>query len=155
MEWLQYWPYAVALLVGWVWQNCVHELSHLIAVWRYEKKRPTGFYPYPHTHNGKFYFARFRCEPYASPGHHMIHAAPVLGGSIQLLCVQVVSVLGVFLGPESFLEMLLYLRIILSVIPLVDIAWWWRSYRWGREGSDGQRFRIALDNYPVWVLRNK
>lgn len=147
MEWLQYWPYAVALLGGWIWQNCVHELSHLIAVWKYERCKPRGFYPYPHTHNGKFYFARFRCEPYVSPGHPAIHAAPILGGGIQLLCVQLVSVLVVLPGLESFLPT--GLVIILSAIPLVDVAWWFRSYRWGREGSDGQRFKLACVEH-VW-----
>jgi hypothetical protein len=144
MEWLQYWPIAVALLGGWLWQNCVHELSHLIAVWYYEEKRPTGFYPYPHTHKGKFYFARFRCEPFELPGHPLVHAAPLLGGGYQLLFVQIASIPMVLLGPESFVPMLLYMRIALSVIPLVDIAWWFRSYRWGREGSDGQLFKLSV-----------
>lgn len=143
MEWLQYWPCAATLLAGWIWQNCVHELSHLIAVWRYEKKLPTGFYPYPHIRNGKFYFARFSCEPFESPGHPRVHSAPLLGAGIQLLLVQVSSILVVLAGPESFQTMWSYMKVILTVIPLVDIAWWFRSYYWGRAGSDGQRFRRA------------
>lgn len=137
MEW-PHWTVYIVLLGVWLWQNCVHELSHLLAIWHYHGKRPRGFYPYPHKHGGRFYFARFRCDPYRVPGHPLVYAAPLLGAAIQLgLAVVFISL---------FFREYTWHSLVVMLVPVVDAMWWCRGYFWGTEKSDGKRYKVALDH---------
>lgn len=131
MDWL-HWTLIPTLLAGWFWQNCVHELSHLLFIWILHSKKPKGFYPYPHKYEGRFYFARYRCEPYQYPGHPFVHAAPLFGASAQALLV----VFAYFFFPWDTWP---YFATLL-LCPAVDVLWWYRGFWWGRQGTDGQRY---------------
>lgn len=139
MPW-PHWSVYVVLFAAWFWQNAVHELSHLIAAWRYHRAKPLGFYPYPHKYKGRFYFARYECEPFPLPGHPWVHAAPVVGALVQYL---VVAWALLFL---EFCEVgdLWWYWAVLTLCPIVDMLWWVRSYYWGSPESDGWRFKASI-----------
>ncbi len=140
------WYVLCVLPVAWFLQLCVHEASHLFAGWYFEGLTPTGFYPYPHKHEGRWYFARYTMGPprvpgwdveawgeYQSPFPNVRHIAPVWGASIVLLG----SVLAVLLvEPDRSVWCLPTL-----VCSIVDIFFFWYSYFFGSEQSDGKRWR--------------
>ena len=140
MEW-PHWSVYVVLVVAWLWQNAVHELSHLIAAWKYHRCKPLGLYPYPHIYKGRFYFARYKCEPFKLPGHPGIHMAPLYGTVVQCFLVSCVALfLEVFLeieGLEGY-------TVAVVLCPVVDSLWWLGGFYRGSSISDGQRFKRSI-----------
>jgi hypothetical protein len=135
MDW-NWWAIAV-VPVAWFLQNCIHELSHLLVGWVWNGRKPLGFYPYPHKHDGKWYFARCTWGPSTndrSPRPALI--APFFAGMIWATLWTVILLT---VASESW-------RIFLvppAATGLVDAAWWWRGYLWGRPGCDGQLWRSS------------
>lgn len=140
MEW-PHWSIYIILPVAWLWQNFIHELSHGIALYHYHKKRVLGLHPYPHKHEGIFYFARVCVEPYILPGHPMVHAAPLWGALVQVIGVLLIG------APLLILFEHYWHLVLLFAIPCVDVLWWVRSCRWGRPESDGKRYRVSRKAY--------
>ena len=125
MWWLMFIP-------AWLLQNTVHEASHLFFAWRSGRK-PLGLYPYPHTHKGRFYFARCAWEkgPPLEP-KSMIMAAPVVG----VLVVQMLVLGTLTIVPkEQWIWMLPF-----AICALVDALWWVQGLVIGTPHSDAQRW---------------
>lgn len=137
MEW-NWWVLA-GVPVAYFLQLCFHELSHLLVGLAHEGRKPTGFYPYPHKHNGKFYFARYTSGPghfqqvYYRRPHIPRHIAPFWAG----LLVVAISALVFFLVSPAWRVFALPT----AVAGLVDMLWFWRGYFWGSDGCDGKRWR--------------
>lgn len=142
MTW-NWWVLAV-VPVAWFVQNCVHELSHLI-VGLFQGLKPTGFYPYPHKHNGKWFFARYTFEypdnltpiqiNKLTRIHNPRYISPFYAGLIW--CGLFVGI--ILLVPSSW--RIFFVPFV--ACGLVDALWFWRGYFWGREGNDGQRWRYG------------
>jgi hypothetical protein len=137
MEWT--WWCLVLLPPAWFLQLTIHELSHLLVGLVHEGLKPSGFYPYPHVHEGKFYFARYS---YYTPEitirvgpHKPRHIAPFFGGLLVLL----VSAAAFFLLSPSGRPWTLPF----AACGLGDMLWFWRGYFWGKPGNDGQRWRYG------------
>jgi hypothetical protein len=136
MDW-NWWAFAV-VPVAWFLQNCVHELSHLLVGLVWEGRKPMGFYPYPHKHNGKWYFARYQSGAATKPGrsHRPCLIAPFFGG---LIWSALWTALLLFVASPSWRIFLLPA----AITGLVDAGWWWRGYFWGRPTTDGKRWRYG------------
>ena len=120
--------------VAWLVQNCLHELSHLVTAWVVYGRKPLGFFPYPHKHNGKFYFARCRYEqgPETLAPQCEIHIAPLTWGAAWF-AVNLALVLMGLLWALPF-----------AVCGLVDALWFVRGYFWSKNPwNDGQRWRYG------------
>ena len=105
-------------VVAWLLQNCVHELSHVVAVKIYHNKRILGFYPYPHWCDGRFYFARYSCEPFNLLDHKQVHSMPLWSSVVQFAILAVVT---------KFNTEHLFFLLPFLVAPLADAAWWFIS----------------------------
>ena len=112
MAW--YWILTLMFLLAWLMQNCIHELSHLVVGWRVCGDKPTGFYPYPHFYEGKFYFARYEAW-LGEKDHYLKHIAPFYAAVIWVW----------FVG----INYLIFNHVGLYVLPFavcgsVDAVWW-------------------------------
>jgi hypothetical protein len=150
--------WVLALLVPcWVAQNTIHELSHLVSAWLFEKLRPRGLWPLWHWVNGDdpdqwrlwrpwelwkrpwpnayFFFARFVSDPPKTPrpARHTTFIAPVYAATAIVTACTLLAVLGPLPARVFFL--------VPGVCALVDAANWWRGYFWGKPTCDGQRWR--------------
>jgi hypothetical protein len=131
------WTWWVLALVpvAWLVQNMLHEGSHLLWGW-VQGLKPLGFWPYPHKHNGKFYFARCRMEP--DPEPHLKanprHIAPFLTGASLVVILAIL----LFVVPRGArIWMLPFIA-----TNLVDAFWFWRGYLWSKNPwNDGQRWK--------------
>jgi len=104
----------------------LHELSHAVATWATGGK-VTLFRPWPHRHEGRFYFGRMMREG----GQDLaVHAAP-LAKATGLLLVWALLAL-------CWLPLLC-----LWAWELVDLAWWWRGWIW-KPYTDGGKARALL-----------
>jgi hypothetical protein len=125
MWWLMFIP-------AWLFQNVVHEGSHLLAAW-FSGRKPLGLYPYPHFHQGRFYFARctwkhgIPLEP-----RNAVMVAPLYG----FMAVELVVAALLLLVPADACLWLLPF----SICALVDALWWVRGLLWGSPHSDAQRW---------------
>jgi hypothetical protein len=136
MDW-NWWALA-AVPVAWFLQNCLHELSHLLVGWVWNGRKPLGFYPYPHKHEGQFYFARCTwgatTKPERSPRPALI--APFFAG---VFWASLAAGILLFVASPSWRIFVLPF----GVTGLVDAAWWWRGYFWGGPYCDGKRWRFS------------
>jgi len=133
MEWIIF----LALLpLAYFVELCLHEGSHLLAAMWHQKLVPLGFYPYPHFHNGKFYFARYSVVPPTTPDppHTLRHITPVIVGGLQVI---VTGLLQTFIGGWWAAAFLLPF----FLMGLGEILWWLRGYYWGTPTCDGKRWR--------------
>jgi hypothetical protein len=139
MEW-NWWVLA-AVLPAWFLQLCIHELSHLLVGWFHEGKKPEGFYPYPHKHEGRFYFARYAAGPSKFPdsfyvmNHLPRHIAPFVAGVLVLA----ISLVVFFLLSPAWRVWVLPT----AAMGLGDALWFWRGYFWGSKRTDGMRWRYG------------
>jgi hypothetical protein len=95
-----------------------------------------GLWPYPHKHNGRFYFARAQSGPATkdgSPAYRYI--APFFAG--MLIC-------GVF--GALFVVTRIWAYLPFAVCGLIDMAWFWRGYFWGSDMCDGKRYKKCLED---------
>jgi len=129
-----FWNIWVLILipVAWFLQNCIHEGSHILFGWLDEGIKPLGFYPYPHIHDGQFYFARYTYIAFPIPDEpHLIrHIAPIITNVGMLL-------FGAF---TLFLTKSIWI-LPFMVCALMDALWWIYGYIWGSEKKDGKRWR--------------
>ena len=130
-------PWIIALICiipAWAIQNALHEASHLFFAWWCQGRKPLGFWPYPHLHDGRFYFARCRWGRQMHPGlEYPIYIAPFIMAAIWMFCT---AILGLLLHPLFFAG---------TLTALVDALWFWRGYFWGTEFSDGKRYKKAVE----------
>lgn len=140
MDW-NWWALAV-VPVAWFVQNCIHELSHLVVGWVWEGRKPLGFWPYPHKHGGKWYFARCLSGEAAIKGRspRPRYIAPFYAGMLWSI---VWTIHLVFMCTDAWRIFVLPF----AVTGFIDAAWWWRGYFWGRLTCDGQRWKWH-DNVP-------
>mgnify|MGYP001279513079 CR=1 FL=1 len=132
------WWVLVLVIPGYWLQLVLHELSHVVVGWIHEKRKPTGFYPYPHCHEGRFYFARYSLGPgkfgkyyYLRPGLPR-HVAPMWAGLIWGTAWWVLAVV---------FESVWFLPF--AICGIGDALWFWRGYFWGTPGCDGKRWRYG------------
>jgi uncharacterized membrane protein YhhN len=106
----------------------LHEASHAIVV-----KALDGdvflFKPWPHFHNGNFYFGRvsYSLNKFRSPRY--IHIAPAIKSA--MLCVVYLSLVTTWC---KFLLMF-------AAFEAIDHLWWWKGYLIGPARTDGNKFR--------------
>jgi hypothetical protein len=145
MDW-NWWAFAV-VPVAWFLQNCVHELSHLLVGWIWEGRKPLGFWPYPHKHNRKWYFARCLSGAPTKTGRSPKprYIAPFYAGLLWSAFWTFILLLVASPNWRIFL-------VPAVATGLVDAGWWWRGFFWGKPYCDGKRWRYA-DNIPPARLR--
>lgn len=137
------WWVLAAVIPAWLIQNILHESSHLLVGWVHQGLKPLGMWPYPHVHNGRFYFARYRCEPPSAPDPPRTprHAAPMFAGALTAAC----CVVALVFAPVSARIWL----VLPAVTGLVDFLWFWRGFFWGTRRCDGKRWRYGGVGYGV------
>jgi len=141
------WWVLVVVPVAWFLQNCLHELSHLVVGWLSEGRKPLGFWPYPHKHEGRFYFARFSSGPPSDLNfdwrkkHRLVFIAPFLVGAVWVASSLVAFLM---LSPHHRV-----FALPTAATGLVDALWFWRGYFWGSDRCDGKRWRNGVqgDSY--------
>lgn len=132
IEWHWWWLIFVPLV--WVWQNGMHELSHLLTAWVKKGRKPTSWYPYPHIHDGKFVFARSTSGPATKPGSsRQIYIAPFLFGIVESWVYVAVLVLA---WPKLW-----FLFGLMTLFAFIDSMFFWWTYFWGSPTSDGKMYR--------------
>jgi len=127
------WWFLAILPGAWFLQNCLHELSHLIYALFYEGHKPIGFWPYPHTHNGRFYFARYKIHTDGKPADRLRHIVPFWQG---VFCVISLFIMSTLVKEENRIFILPFI-----ITNFVDALFFWWGYFWGSDYSDGKRFR--------------
>jgi hypothetical protein len=121
-------------IAAWFLQNVIHEASHLLFAYIYEGRRPIKLIPWPHKHNNKSYFARCVYGPPANDYvvaylSHIKHIAPFYAGLIWAAIAGILyTLLGIYTLP-------------FIVAGLGDAGFFWWTYIWGSEETDGKRFR--------------
>jgi hypothetical protein len=134
MEFEWHWWWLVFIPLAWIWQNGVHELSHLWMAWYKKGRKPIGWYPYPHIHNGKFFFARSASGPATKPGStRMVYIAPFLFGIVLTWIYAAVMVLA---WPNLW-----FLFGLMSLFAFIDSMFFWWTFFLGSPMSDGKMFR--------------
>ena len=118
------------VLLGWVLSLLTHEVSHVVAN-KLVGRTITAFKPWPHLHNGKFYFGRASSIG-PSAGLMWVHASPLIKGA--LLCPIWVA-LGLWVYTPFFLFM---------ATDLIDMLWWFKGFVFGPLRTDGSKFRRKL-----------
>ena len=127
-------------LVAWFWQNVSHELSHLYNGWLWEGIKPLKLIPWPHKHEGRFYFARYEggiATRSGSEEHR--HIAPLWWAINQQVLFLAVIAVDVFLNSaEHWIYFFPFF-----VCPSVDsLVWIWGALLM-RPGTDGMRYRTV------------
>jgi len=124
------------LPIAWLFQNTVHEVSHLFFALRRHNRTPLGLWPYPHRYNGRFYFARCAWDGGPIEGKRdIVWVAPLVGAAL----VGVLAALAVLAQPQSVANGALAF----TVCAMIDAIWWFRGYLWGSRSSDGKRWRYG------------
>jgi hypothetical protein len=132
------WHLIPTLLIAWLVQNTIHEVSHLLAGWIFEGRKPLGLWPYPHRYQGRWYFARYRSGPAKrSDPTATRHIVPFYAGLIWIT----VSLFAAVLLPE---HLWLYCMPF-TLCATVDALFFWWGFYWGSPESDGQRYRGMVD----------
>lgn len=128
------------LPVAWFMQNIFHQVSYLWVA-RYLGYRPTGLYPYPHWHEGKFYFARCswtgECKYQgmsAEDKHCPIWYAPFSWAKISIL----VWVFFILIAIANNLNTVIMDSFLVCAI--VDATWWIRGLYYGSNDCDAKRW---------------
>lgn len=69
---VNWWVYLVVLAVGAPVTLLLHELAHCCAVWWLIDGKVTAFKPWPHKHNGTFYWGRmsWECDMEPTPAQY-------------------------------------------------------------------------------------
>lgn len=121
-------------LFGWLIQNVVHELGHLIFAKVFCRYKAIDLIPWPHKYKNSFVFARCEYLPTypRSEKECMIHVSPILVG-IPLAILFLV--LGILVSPYFF---------ILFGYQLIDILFWVYGFIFGTDYADGKRFKNAV-----------
>lgn len=122
---------AILAVLGAVLTLSLHELSHVLAV-KLTGGRITSYTPWPHVHEGKFYFGRVGVAYLdAVPlSHRWSHLAPLLKS-------------GALGASWAFLAQYHYAPLwVLAGWEFVDTLWWQVGYYF-RPSSDGGRWRRA------------
>jgi len=142
---MNWYVWATLWLVAWLWQNMMHELSHLWNGWRWEGRHPRKFIPWAHWHLGYWYWSRYECGPPMKNGsaRHR-HTAPIRWASVQIFVVS--SVMSGFLlaawrweWPQG--STLAFYFVPFLACPIVDGCVWLWGMLARRPGTDGDRWR--------------
>jgi hypothetical protein len=156
---INWWVWVGLWLVAWLWQNAAHELSHLWTGWIWEGRKPVKFIPVMHFYQKRWYWSRYESGPAtkADVAQHedRRHSAPLRWASIQVGIVWFtagvilfVSGLGVFGAElESVLRWIVVYSVPFMVCPVVDMLVWIWGYWARRPGTDGDRWRQALERW--------
>ena len=144
IEW-SWWVLAL-IPVAWFFQNCVHEFSHLAVAYATQGRRPTGFYPFYHKHEGIWYFARYSSGVQRWGGLSLAPTliAPFFGGiavttTALILKIHVVQ-------PEHMIFLVPF-----SLAGFIDSLWFIRGVFWGSIRTDGKRFKKEITD--MWLRR--
>ncbi len=124
--------------VAWFLQNCIHEFSHLLVGWIVEGRKPLGFWPYPHFYKGRFYFARYRSQDLTQIDLKAIgvrYSAPFYAG---LLWMAICLFSSLFMSEELKIFCMPFV-----LAGLVDSLFFWFTYFWGSELSDGKCYKYT------------
>lgn len=119
------------IVLAWFLQNVIHELSHLIAGKVFEGREFKKLIPFPHMHNGKFYFARYENGPATKNGNPKLrHIAPLITGIVLFLVFVIlfITTQSIFMLP-------------FAVCSLVDCCVWLFGYVFNRPLTDGFFFK--------------
>ncbi len=128
------WYVLTLIPVAWFLQLCLHEGSHALIGWA-NANRLTGFYPYPHKHMGRWFHGRVMFEMYY-PMPAEFYIAPFFVSGIVLVC----SVFMLFLFPVEWKLWVLPF----GVAALVDALFFWYTYFFGSDLSDGKKWRKCI-----------
>lgn len=127
----------LVVFTSWFVQNCLHEGSHLLFAYLLRGWKPREFCPYPHKHNGRWYFARCRyTRPIRQPIPEWIHIAPAIAGWWWGCTWSIIASVTWWFGGYGW-----YLAFIPAGMGFFEIVWFWIGYMWGSDMSDGKRFR--------------
>lgn len=124
-------------LVAWFCQNVTHELSHLWSGWLWEGRRPKKLIPWPHKHQGRWYWARYESDvalKNGSPRHR--HSAPLRWASIQFITSMTIYCVTVWKGIDGWIYLTPFV-----LAPLVDACVWMWGYLLDRKDTDGVRWK--------------
>ena len=148
---------AILIPVAWLFENVMHEASHLLTA-AFKGCKPLGLYPFFHwTHYGpageveyrwwrpwelwkkpwsdaRWFFARCRYQPPAFfwPPHSLVCIAPFIWGMALFT--------GTMAATAALGFRMLYL-LPFAAVGLIDALWWVWGYFWGSPFCDGKRWR--------------
>jgi hypothetical protein len=122
---VSYWHWILSFAVAGYVSLFTHELSHALVAWVHPRGTVVAFRPFPHFHNGRFYFGRCTTA-WTDTIPPLLRIAPLYkDGAFLLPCV----VTGVLWWQPM---------LCLAVWSVID-ALWWVAGIW-REGSDAWRY---------------
>lgn len=134
MNWLLF---ILICIAAYFVQNCIHELSHLFAWNMLEGRKPVKFVPYPHKYRGRWMFARCQAGPkqYFTDIPWFVYIVPFWSAIIWF-----------FIWGLCFFQMLGYYEHVWYFIPfmvcgLLDALFFWYTYLFGSDRSDGKRYK--------------
>lgn len=130
---VNWWVYLIVLAVGAPVTLLLHELAHCCAVWWLFHGKVTAFVPWPHKHNGMFYWGRMSWECASEPTpaqYRSFYIWPQYKASIMIIT-------------WLFLGFLVWLPLLMAAIwELADIVNFIQGYiRNGK--NDGGKYRRA------------
>ena len=119
----------------WFLCNIIHEGSHAL-VGRYQYGLELiGFYPYPHMHGGRLYFARYTAFGNWPTGKYAwIHAAPIYADFVVIIPITIIALL---------IPLPLPLQVMM-VCHTINTLVWVYGYHWGGSHTDGHKFRYGI-----------
>jgi hypothetical protein len=153
---INWWVWVGLWLVAWLWQNMSHELSHLWTGWHWEGRKPVKFIPVMHFHQKRWYWSRYESGPAtkadAVQHEYRRHSAPLRWAHTQVLylggCMAGAGVVMPWMRHTETGEILLAFIVYsvpFVVCPLVDAGVWLWGYWARRPGTDGDRWRQAME----------
>jgi len=108
-----------------------HEFSHCAAAWTLDM-RVTGFYPWPHIKDGRFFFGRMTWETQRVPTTSQLRGLAVAPITSSVISCLVMLTMGLAIGN--------YLLLITAATEFTDIINWVQGYL-RNSGNDGGKYR--------------
>lgn len=129
----------------------IHEAAHLLVGRIHEKRKPTGFFPYPHFYKNTFYLARYTSALgkfdliyYYRFNHLPRHIAPVFAG----LLIFIISQLLMVVSPTAW-NLWFVPNSVFGLMESLIFAW---GYFFGSKRTDGKRWRYGEKGEPNNLL---
>lgn len=134
------WFILLLIPVAWLLQNFLHELSHyVVAAFCMDAELKT-LMPLPHTHRGRFYFARvqytYEKDTEMAFDPSWIDIAPLFAALITLVFLTTL-----LLGQYFFTGFLNLYYTPFMLCALIDFLFFWWTYLFGSPRSDGYKWK--------------
>ncbi len=127
----------VMLVLGWIVQLCLHELSHYLMVRKLGYK-VTEFKVWPHKYNGKWYFGRVQYEVPSDEHPAVHHYNQILISSVPLWTAASFNLVWLCFAAYLWMPFISF-----AFCAFIDQINWWINLISRDETSDGWKWWLA------------